>query len=142
MADTEPREYIPLLISVPDTAAAMAEWFAEDNEESAIRWMTETVSRLIQSPHGRVIPAEIIAEPVSTGSLEYDTLLATAVAYALDIIGAESPEWTNKPRLDAEWLWDGDGLSSTEWRDYIRKQTPPMFLGRNILCRDRDFRTA
>jgi hypothetical protein len=141
MVDPNPGEYRPQLISALDTAAWVKGKLELGNEDAAIRWLSEAVSRLLHTPVGSVVPAAIAAEPASTGSLRHDTLLATAFAYALDTLGAEIPEWTDKPALDTEWLW-GDDDAAEEFRAYIRAQTPPLFLSRNILCRDRDFRSV
>jgi hypothetical protein len=43
--------------------------------------------------------------------------------------------------LASEWLWDGDEKSSDAFRDFLSRDTPEVFLSRNILVRKRDWIT-
>ena len=81
----------------------------------------------------------MLAEPDSTGSVEYDTLLGTAMAYALVRRGLEAPAWTLQvPTLEREWMWDGHYTAGDEFVEFIRAETPAMFRAKNLLLRERD----
>lgn len=62
-------------------------------------------------------------------------------AVAREAGGLAPAPWTRAvPALPTEWLWDGDDTASPEFRTLIRQQTPPLFLAKGILLRDRDVR--
>ena len=127
------------LISAASTAAQVEDALDRGDVEAADRVLTETISLLLLAPGGARIPAAVLAEPGSTGDRRYDVLLAVVVAFALDRRGTQVPAWAEQvPALDREWLWDGDVDASTKFRDFIRDRTPPMFLAKNILLRERD----
>lgn len=127
------------LLTARTTAEAVGAALRDNTTESADRLITELLGRVIDEPGD--IPAQVLEEPASTGDVRYDTLLATGLAYALATRGIPALPWmTAVPASKVEWLWDGDADSSPEFRAYIRRQTPPMFLDKGLLLRDRDIR--
>ena len=127
------------LASAASTATQVKHARDHGDVETADRILTGMISRLLLAPADTVIPDAVLAEPGSTGDRRYDVLLAVAVAFALDRRGAQVPAWAEQvPALDRQWLWDGDVDASTEFRGFIRDRTPPMFLAKNILLRERD----
>jgi hypothetical protein len=127
------------LLSATDVAELVRENLERGDEEAAARNLTEAISRIIQAPDG-VIPTAVLAEPGTTGALRYDTLLATAMAYALGLRGQSAPAWTtNVQPLDREWLIDGDDDAGDEFRAWVRARTPAIFLAKNILVQERDW---
>lgn len=122
-----------------DTATAVSSALRDGKRERADRLVTELFGRVIGCADE--IPPDVLAEPPSTGDQRYDTLIRTGLAYALHTRGISAEPWmTAVDRLTPEWLWDSDGASSAEYVDYIRAQTPRMFLAKGILLRDRDLR--
>lgn len=125
------------------TAARTAEAIRVSLEKNDI----ETADRLVTELLGRVIGAEgyiplgVLDEPASTGDARYDTLLAVGLAYALTERGRPVAPWMEEVApLTREWLWDGDDVASPEFRAYVRRNTPSMFLEKGLLVRDADIR--
>lgn len=125
--------------TAPNTAAAIRTALGQNNIEAADRLITELFGRVINA--SGEIPAEALARPGSTGDARYDTLLAVGLAYALKTHGLPPAAWMDEvPPLSVEWVWDQDPDPPPEYREYIRRQTPPMFLAKGHLLRDRDLR--
>lgn len=123
--------------TAPRTAVAVRDALREGRTESANRLITELISWVIHLDDP--VPAAVLDEPTSTGDQRYDTLLGTALAYALTSRGESPAGWMQRIRpLPKEWLWDGDEDASAEFREYIRRQTPTMFRMKSILLRERD----
>jgi hypothetical protein len=88
----------------------------------------------------------VLDEPASTGDVRYDTLLAVGLAYALSMHDLPAAQWMEAaPPLNPEWLWDGDGIASSEFREYIRRNVLALFasnrcakLGSRQRSADRD----
>ena len=69
--------------------------------------------------------------------------LAGAVLYAAELCGFEPPAWAvAAPGLAEEQVYSGDEFESKEFKDFIRRSTPAVFLERKILTRPRDWETA
>lgn len=127
-------------LSSPGTARAVGYYLRMGRIDSATRYITETFGHVIDPT--RELPAGVFDKPESTGDVHYDTLLATGLAYALTARGLQPAPWMmDVPPLDNEWFWgDPDGDASPEWRDYIRREAPSLFLAKNLVVRDRDLR--
>lgn len=132
------------LITAPTVASAMAQHLRRGDTESAIRDLTEAIGRLIRfSEAGRhPVPAWVVTEP-SRAMLDclWHTYLATAFAYALERAGEPIPAWMlNAPPLEHETVVGDD--PTPEVRSWLRKQTPAIFLRKNILSRPDDWSIA
>jgi len=80
-----------------------------------------------------------MADPGSTGDPTWDTILATALAYAVSKVGVTPMPWMlEAPRLDTEVVL-GSADPTPEFRAMLRDQTPAVFRAKNILSRDRDW---
>lgn len=124
--------------SASGTAAAVAAALRDKNTSAADRLISELFRRVSTAPGD--IPAPVLDEPGSTGDIRYDTLLAAGLAYALTTRGLPTRQWMDAvPALPDEWLWDGDEDSPSEYREYIRRQTPTMLLAKGLLLSERDF---
>lgn len=122
------------------TAAAIRVLLAKKDSEAADRLVAELLGRVIGAEGD--IPVGVLDEPGSTGDVRYDTLLAVGLAYALTVRGRPVSPWMEAVApLASEWLWDGDDVASPDFRSYIRRNTPPMFLEKGLLLRDADIRT-
>jgi hypothetical protein len=129
------------LISAADAAATIERALEFGDEATAIRHLTEAVSRLIQAPGNTEIPRAVLDAPAPIKDSRYETLIATAFAYAMLCRGEKPREWMTEAKpLATEWLWGGDGASEA-FRDFIRRNTPETFRAKNILTRERDWIT-
>ena len=139
--NVEHRDPSRYLITARETAEIVHEALTADKADSAVRWLTEAVARLIES-HGKDLPDGMFEEPAMTGDRKWDTVLATAFLYGANLCGTEELAWMFAERLDKEWLFGGDGYEAKEYRAFIRRETPALFLDRNILTRPRDWVNA
>ena len=79
-----------------------------------------------------------LIEPSSTGSKEWDTLLAAVIAHEFDASDLTPPAWATGRRLDRPWLPEHPFWSADEIR-----ATTPEWLGRaGIFMPARDLETA
>lgn len=141
-ATPEPSENASL-IPAETISRAMARSIRSGDKESAIRDLTEGVGRMIiASDKGAQIPEWALTKPTKPiGSTLWDTFLATAFAYALERAGQTAPAWmTEAPALPEESAPGDD--PSPEFRDWLRKSTPDVFLKKNILSRAEDWAIA
>lgn len=129
------------LITAPEAAKLVRDALSAGKSDLAIRRLTEAIARLIKSK-GQNIPDDEFEEPDTTGDAKYDAVLAAAFLYAANLCQIEAPDWTRSAPLTRVWLWGGDGFESEQYKDFIRSQTPPEFLERNILTRPRDWVNA
>ena len=126
-------------LSASDAAAGARKALAAGDISSADRFVAEVSSRVLLAPDGAVVPGAIVSEPASTGDIQYDTLLATALAFALASRGMAAPAWSVSVRpLDREWMWDGGYGAGGAFRDFVRARTPALFLAKNLLLREQD----
>ena len=89
------------------------------------------------------LPAGTLDAPEPIGDPHFDAVLAGAVLYAAELCGFEPPAWAvAAPGLAEEQVYGGDGFESKEFKDFIRRSTPAVFLERKILTRPRDWETA
>lgn len=132
-----------LLIPLSRAADIIRDALSHGHVAAADRALTDAVSRLLHAAPGTPVGDEFVQPAPSVGDEHYDTLLTTAFAYALLRLGVDPPRWMLDVRpLDQEWLWDGDAEASSEWRSFIKERTPDLFLGKNILLRERDLEAA
>jgi len=127
------------LIAAKTTASAVDHALSQGDEPEAIRYLTEAVSRLIDAPTYQVIPDHILAAPAPIADQRYQTLLATAFAFAMQSRGMTPKVWMLSPKpLTKEWVWANDGASRA-YKSMIRHDTPAIFLAKNILTREIDW---
>ena len=123
--------------TAPRTASAVRAALAAGKTSAADRLVTELVSCVLRAD--TPLPEHTLDAPDSTGDERYDTLIKVALTYALTSRGQKPELWMlTAKRLPEEWLWDSDGGESPAFRDFIRRQTPKMFLDKSILLRERD----
>ncbi len=114
---------------------------AHGDETSALRDLAEATGRILRSGAGHV-PEWAMAEPESTGDRKWDTILATALAYAASKAGVAPKPWMLQTEpLDTEIVL-GSADPTPAYRVMIRDQTPPIFREKNILSRERDWAIA
>jgi transcriptional regulator with XRE-family HTH domain len=132
------------LISASTTTQTMATSLRRGDQESAIRDLTEAVGRLIRfsEAHQTPVPDWVTSEPSGpTLDPAWHTYLATAFAYALERAHQPAEKWMSEaPALPNETAMGDD--PSPEFRAWLRAQTPPMFLAKNLLSRAADWSIA
>lgn len=141
-ATPEPTESAQLLAA--DTISrVMARSLQTDDTESAIRDLTEGIGRLIvASKKGIQIPEWVATKPTKPIGIQlWDTFLATAFAYGLEQAGQKPLEWMSEVQPLQEETLPGDD-PSPEFRDWLRKRTPAVFMEKNILSRAEDWAIA
>lgn len=132
----------PALIAPTELTELIRDALEAGDNEMALRYLPEATNRVLTT-HLQRLPSTFRQQPDTTGSARWDTLIATAYAWALHTQGIPPTSWMTAPEpLEDEWLLDGDSEASTEWREWIRSQTPALFLAKRILLRERDLRTA
>jgi hypothetical protein len=108
------------------------------NEDHAMRLLLDGINDLPGAAEAGKLD-EALQEPRSTGDLRWDTLLAAAIRYRLNSLGARPPEWTWKAPLDRFW-WPIDAGERRAGFDYA---TSPVELARvGIFMSERDFTQA
>ena len=126
-------------LSAAAVAAGIKHALDADETTMADRYLAEATSQIILAPLGVAIPADVTSESPSIGDRHYDTLLATAFAFALTKKGVVPPSWMlDAPALSEEWMWDGGYDAGEPFKQFIKANTPPMFLAKNILLCERD----
>ena len=131
------------LIPASVTAQLVHQALKKGREGAAIRVVTEAVSRLLGMPEIGALSEVIVAIPPTTEDSRYDALIGTGYAFAMQKHGLEPSAWMlSVPALPEEWVVDGGDLASAEFRAFIRESTPPIFLAKGILIRERDLITA
>lgn len=132
------------LISATTTARAMASSLRRGDQEAAIRDLTEAVGRLIRfgEASDADLPSWVLNEPpVRVLDDAWRTYLATAFAYALERTGRTAVPWMlDAPPLPSETVMGDD--PSPEFRAWLRAQTPPIFVAKNLLSRPDDWAIA
>ena len=132
-----------LLIPLETAADVIRDALRSGHVAAADRALTDAVSRILHASPGTPVGEDVLRPAPTVGDEHYDTLLVTAFAFALLRMGVEPPRWMLDARpLDREWMWDGDDEASPEWRSFIKERTPELFLGKNILLRERDLEAA
>lgn len=132
------------LISATTTARAMASRLRRGDPESAIRDLTEAVGRLIRfgESSDAALPSWVLEQPPARLLDDaWHTYLATAFTYALQRTGRTALPWMlDAPPLPTETVMGDD--PSPEFRAWLRAQTPPIFLAKNLLSRPEDWLIA
>lgn len=87
--------------------------------------------------HHRELSAAWEAQPPEIAA-SWKALAAAFVSKEFDEAGLSAPKWTEKPRLDKEWVLDTPRLTESE----IKAQTPEWLAERNIFIAEKDLATA
>ncbi|HRD61043.1 MAG TPA: hypothetical protein PLZ93_05450 [Nocardioides sp.] len=132
------------LMSAPVTAAAIRSYLHSGQSEWSWRMLLQGRDHLaeaITSGDQQLLDAWEAA-PSSTGSPEWDALLAAVVAHETETAGLPAPAWSRVgplagPLLDA-WVPEHPFLSP----DRVRAQTPDWLREQNIYVPARDLVTA
>jgi hypothetical protein len=128
------------LMSAPATADALRAQLLDGEREWAWRMLLQGRDhlRVMLSKQDDELLGSWEAAPTSTGSKEFDALLAAITRHEFEDAGRTAPEWTDIEPLDEPWVPEHPFLS----RERAIAKTPD-WLGRlNIFVPDRDLVTA
>ncbi|WIB65511.1 hypothetical protein [Curtobacterium sp. MCBD17_040] len=132
----------PALITPAHLARLVGRSLDAGDTETANRLIPDAISRVAGAARLPGLPNSFTMVPPSTGDSRYDTLIATAYAWALEGRGVTPAAWmTDCAPLVPEWMWDGEDATD-EYRTFIRAQTPDLFLAKGLILLARDFTTA
>lgn len=124
------------------TAAEIAEAvrgeLARADEDMALRLLLDGVNRLPDAAGAGALD-ETLAEPGTTGSERWDTLLAASIRYRLHSLGLTPPRWTLKRPLDTFW-WPAAHSASKEYNDMAHSPAELVRVG--IFMDERGYTSA
>ena len=123
--NVEHRDPSRYLITARETAEIVHEALTADKADSAVRWLTEAVARLIES-HGKDLPDGMFEEPATTGDRKWDTVLATAFLYGANLCGTEERPGCSR----RGWTRSGSS-AATGTRP---RSTEPLFVAKPQHC--------
>ena len=127
-------------MSAPATATALREQLQAGNQEWAWRMLLQGRDHLrlmlTQQEDERLGSWE--AAPRSTGSSEFDALLAALAQHEFASAGLTAPDWTCRDPLSEAWIPDHPFLSP----ERVIAKTPAWLRQRNIFVPDRDLVSA
>lgn len=70
---------------------------------------------------------DFLTDPPSTGSRNWDTLLAAVIGRECDRAGIPRPAWTTPEPLDQDWIVTSLPNPSAAWLQRIKDRTPEEF---------------
>lgn len=73
-----------------------------------------------------------LEKPHTTGSTEWDTLLAVVIGRECDRAGIQRPNWTYPPPLRTEWVATSISVPSERWIAKTKSRTPKEFSNLGI----------
>lgn len=128
------------LMSAPETAAAMREYFLAGEVEWIWRMLLQGRDHLalILAGGDQALLDAWEAEPGSVGSIEWDALLAAVAAHEFEVAELDPPEWSVREPLAEPWMPEHPFLCP----DRVRAQTPDWLRRQNIYVPARDLVTA
>jgi len=124
--------------TLSDVARNVAAALTEDDIDWAIRFLCDGVGRLEHAAEAGQLN-EAVARPPSTGSVQWDTLLAAAIAWKLRAMGQPVPAWAAEVgALKLPWtpMW----VSYGKWNRDLAG-TPPEWRALNIVWHERNLWT-
>lgn len=128
------------LMSAPATATALGEQLQAGDSEWAWRMLLQGRDhlRLMLDKDGDQLIASWEAAPGSTGSHEFDALLAALARHEFQAAGRSAPEWTHIDPLPQPWIPEHPFLST----DRAMAKTPEWLRELNIYIPERDLVTV
>lgn len=128
------------LMSAPATAGAMREQLRAEDLPWAWRMLLQGRDhlRLLLNGPDQDLPDAWEAAPSTTGSVEFDRLLAALARHEFEAAHRDAPEWTFAAPLDQAWVPEHPFLTP----ESVIAKTPEWLSELNIFVADRDLITA
>lgn len=128
------------LMSAPATATALQEQLHAGDREWAWRMLLQGRDhlRLMLEKQDDELVGSWEAAPISTGSTEFDTLLAALASHEFETAGRIAPEWARIDPLPEPWIPEHPFLSP----ERAMLKTPEWLRELNIYVPERDLVTA
>lgn len=128
------------LMSAPATAAALREQLAAGDHAWGWRMLLQGRDhlRLMLEKQDDELIGSWEAAPSSTGSTEFDSLLAALARHEFEAVGRRAPEWTRIDALSEPWIPEHPFLSP----ERAMAKTPEWLRALNIFVPERDLVTA
>lgn len=128
------------LMSAPATAAVLREQLQAGNSEWAWRMLLQGRDhlRLMLTKQDDELLGSWEAAPTSTGSGEFDTLLAALTRHEFEAARLTAPDWTCTDPLGEPWIPEHPFLSP----ERAMAKTPEWLRQLNIFVPERDLVTA
>lgn len=128
------------LMAAPATASALRRHLRAGDPSWAWRMLLQGRDhlRLMLSGQDDDLLGSWEAAPASTGSAEFDALLAALSRHEFEASGRSAPRWTTIEPLDRPWIPDHPFLTP----ERVMTQTPAWLRALNIFVPDRDLVTA
>lgn len=128
------------LMSAPATAAAMREQLNLGDREWVWRMLLQGRDhlQLMLEKQDDELLGSWEAAPSSTGSIEFDTLLAGLAKHEFEIGGRDAPDWARISPLPEPWIPEHPFLSP----ERVMAKTPEWLAELNIYVPERDLVTA
>lgn len=125
-----------------DRVGGIAQEVTDGDWEFALRLVIGLLTAVEAARGGlsAVVPA--LRTPVTTGSLEMDTLLLAGIRLALGVGETEVRPWPVPAALKAPWFVYGFRPMSPAWRELTVAETPEDLAAVNIFVRERSLRSA
>lgn len=127
-------------MSAPATATALREQLHAGDEPWAWRMLLQGRDHLqlmLEKPDDELV-ASWEAAPSSTGSVQFDTLLAALARHQFEIVGRPAPEWTYADPLPQPWIPEHPFLTP----ERAKAKAPEWLRELNIYIPERDLVTA
>lgn len=134
-ADCTPA--VPLQNIIDDAAETIRRELGKGDPEFALRILGNTVTSI-----SRCTEVGRLRKPPSLGVRNWDKLLAVSIGYGLRRAGAPMPAWTKPARLKDEWFPYDFRISTPEYRDLTKRQTPPELAEAGIFLREKSLTSA
>ncbi len=129
------------MMSAPATATAMRAYLLAGETEWVWRMLLQGRDHLALSladQSDQALAAAWEAAPATTGSMEWDALLAALTAHEFERAGLEAPPWALSDPLSESWMPQHPFLGPEQ----VLAQTPDWLRRRNIYVPERDLVTA
>jgi len=95
------------------------------DRDFAMRILTSAIADFRDTtPENRT---DFLIPPPSTGSLNWDTLIAAVIGRECDRAGIPRPAWANPEPLDQDWIVTALPHPSEAWLQRIKDRTPEEF---------------
>jgi hypothetical protein len=126
--------------SAQATAVSIGIELTRGDNDFALRVLAMAVARFRHLPPTQHSGG--LEKPETTGSTQWDTLLAVVIGLECDNVGIPHPGWTHPPSLDHAWVATSIARPSKRWVERVRSRTPKEFSDLGIWFDPRNLVTS